>query len=249
MRNIVKRTENQGLTAQNLDELFDGPLKPMNSENARLVYKIFFDAKEQGITTVDIQHLLQDHHKEYSKKDLHNWLNDLMKAGLIKKESQRGKPTIIKYNGRYTYDLWRLTPEGYRIGRKIENFLGKYPNLNEQKIIEKTRIPELRELKSGDLEEIEALYINSIVLSALNTFGGTTELKALAENTKLKPEPLRMFLETKIRSTPSPLYHLDEKPMGIVEKILMGLGLKTLKNYDVSLSPEGKKTAQSLLKA
>lgn len=249
MRNIVKRTENQGLTAQNLDELFDGPLKPMNSGNARLVYKIFFDAKEQGLTTVDIQHLLQDHHKEYSKKDLHNWLNDLMKAGLIKKESQRGKPTIIEYNGRYTYDLWRLTPEGYRIGRKIENFLDKYPNLNEQKIIEKMRIPELRELKSVDLEEIEALYINSIVLSALNTFGCTTELKALAENTKLKPEPLRMFLEAKIRSTPSPLYRIDEKPMGIVEKILMGLGLKTLKNYDVSLSPEGKKTAQSLLEA
>lgn len=61
MENIVKSTEKHGLTAQNLDELFDGPLKPMNSDNARLVYKLFFDAKDQGLTTLDIQHLLKDY--------------------------------------------------------------------------------------------------------------------------------------------------------------------------------------------
>ena len=247
MGDVVKRTENRGLTNQNLDELFDGPLKPMNSGNARLVYKMFFDAKDQGLTTLDLQHLLQDQQRKYSKKDLHNWLNDLMDAGLITKESQRGKPTIIEYNGRYTYDIWRLTPQGYQIGRKIENFLGKYPNLNEQKTIEKTCIPELQKLKSSDLEKIEALYINSTILSKLLTLGGVTELKTLAEDTNLDPENLRMFLETQIRSTLSPLYHLDEKPMGLLAKMMMGLGLKPMRNYRVSLSAEGKKISRCLL--
>jgi hypothetical protein len=247
MGNIVKTTENRGLTTQNLDELFDGPLKPMNSGNARLVYKMFFDAKDKGLTTPDLQHLLQDHQRKYSKKDLHNWLNDLMDAGLITKERQRGKPTIIEYNGRYTYDVWRLTPQGYRIGRRIENFLGKYPNLNERKTIEKPQIPVLQELKSRDLEKIEALYINSTVLSTLQRLGGSTELKTLAENTNLNPEYLHAFLEAQINSLASSLYRLEEKPIGVVAKMMRRLGLKTKKNYRVSLSSEGKKISRGLL--
>ena len=248
MGNIVKRTENRGLTTQNLDELFGGPLKPMNSGNARLVYKMFFDAKDQGLTTLDLQHLLQDHQRKYSKKDLHNWLNDLMDAGLITKESQRGKPTIIDYNGRYTYDIWSLTPQGYQIGRKIEQFLGKYPNLNEQKTIETTRIPSIQELKGGDLSEIESLYINSVILLALHRTGGKSDLKDISGNTILQIRPLRSFLEAHIRSTSPPLYHMDEKTIGIGERILQKLGLSSA-NYDVSLSPEGKKASESLLNA
>ena len=247
MENVVKSTEKHGLTAQNLDELFDGPLKPMNSDNARLVYKLFFDAKDQGLTTLDIQHLLKDYNRKYSKKDLHNWLNDLMNAGLITKESERGKPTTVAYNGRYTYDIWRLTPQGYQIGRKIERFLGKYPNLNEQKTIEKTHIPSLPELKTGDLREIESLYLNSVILLALQKTGGKSNLKEISENTIIQPSPIHSFLENQIKSMSPPLYQMNEKPTGIVEKILQKLGLSPV-NFDVSLSPEGKKTSERLLK-
>ncbi len=247
MRNVVKSTEKHGLTAQNLDELFDGPLKPMNSDNARLVYKLFLDAKDQGLTTLDIQHLLKDYDRKYSKKDLHNWLNNLMDAELITKERERGKPTKVAYNGRYTYDIWRLTPQGYQIGRKIERFLGKYPNLNEQKTIEKTRIPGLQELKTGDLREIESLYINSVILLALKKKGGKSDLKEISENTILKPNSLRSFLEAHVRYTSPPLYQMNKKTAGIVGRILKKLGLSPM-NFDVSLSPEGKKTSESLLK-
>ena len=219
----------------------------MNSDNARLVYKLFFDAKDQGLTTLDIQHLLKDYNRKYSKKDLHNWLNDLMDAELITKESERGKPTTVAYNGRYTYDIWRLTPQGYQIGRKIERFLGKYPNLNEQKTIEKTRIPSLQELKTGDLREIEKLYINSVILLALHKTGGKTDLKEMLGNTILQPRPLRSFLEAHIKSTSPPLYQMNEKTIGIGGRILQKLGLSSV-NFDVSLSPEGKKTSESLLK-
>jgi DNA-binding HxlR family transcriptional regulator len=247
MGNIVKNTEDQGLTAQNLDELFDGPLKPMNSRNARLVYKIFFDAKDQELTTVDLQQLIQEHDRIYNKKDLHNWLNDLMSAGLITKESERGKPTKVEYNGRYTYDIWHLTPQGYQIGRKIERFLCKYPNLNEQKTIEKTRIPSLQELKTGDLREIESLYINSVILLALHKTGGKSDLNEISRNTILQPRSLHSFLEAHIRSMSSPLYQMNEKTVGIGGRILQKLGLSSV-NFDVSLSPEGKKISESLLK-
>lgn len=247
MGNVVKSTEKHGLTTQNLDELFDGPLKPMNSDNARLVYKLFFDAKDQGLTTLDIQHLLKDYNRKYSKKDLHNWLNDLMDAELITKESERGKPTTVAYNGRYTYDIWRLTPQGYQIGRKIERFLGKYPNLNEQKTIEKTHIPSLKQLKTGDLREIEALYINSVILLALQKTGGKSDLKEISGNTILQPRPLHSFLEAHIRSTSPPLYQINQKTAGIGGRILQKLGLSSV-NFDVSLRPEGKKISESLLK-
>jgi hypothetical protein len=247
MKNVVKSTEKHSLTTQNLDELFDGPLKPMNSDNARLVYKLFFDAKDQGLTTLDIQHLLKDYDRKYSKKDLHNWLNDLMDAELITKESERGKPTTVAYNGRYTYDIWRLTLQGYQIGRKIERFLGKYTNLNEQKSIEKTRIPSLQELKTGDLREIEKLYINSVILLTLQKTGGKSDLKEISGNTILQPKPLRSFLETHMRSTSPPLYQMNEKTIGIGGRILQKLGLSSV-NFDVSLSLEGKKTSERLLK-
>jgi hypothetical protein len=246
MRNVVKSTEKHGLTAQNLDELFDGPLKPMNSDNARLVYKLLFDAKDQGLTTLDIQHLLKDYDRKYSKKDLHNWLNDLMDAELITKESERGKPTTVAYNGRYTYDIWRLTPQGYQIGRKIERFLGKYPNLNEQKTIEKTRIPSLQELKIGDLKKIESLYINSVILLALQKTGGKSDLKEISGNTILQPRPILSFLEAHVRSTSPPLYQMNEKTIGIGGRILQKLGLSSVK-FDVFLSLEGKKISESLL--
>ena len=171
-----------------------------------------------------------------------------MNAGLITKESERGKPTTVAYNGRYTYDIWRLTPQGYQIGRKIERFLGKYPNLNEQKTIEKTHIPSLQELKTGDLREIESLYLNSVILLALQKTGGQSNLKEISENTLIQPSPLRSFLETHIKSMSPPLYQMNEKPTGIVEKILQKLGLSSV-NFDVSLSPEGKKTSEILLKA
>ena len=247
MENVVKSTEKHGLTAQNLDELFDGPLKPMNSDNARLVYKLFFDAKDQGLTTLDIQHLLKGYDRKYNKKDLHNWLNDLKDAELITKESKRGKPTTVAYNGRYTYDIWRLTPQGYQIGRKIERFLGKYPNLNEQKTIDKTHIPSLKQLKTGDLREIESLYINSVILLALQKTGGKSDLKEISGNTILQPRPLRSFLEAHIRSMSPPLYQMNQKTIGIGRRILQKLGLSSVK-FDVSLSPEGKKTSESLLK-
>ena len=249
MEKVVKNPEKQGLTTQNLDELFDGPLKPMNSGNARLVYKLFYDAKDQGLTTVDIQHLLEDYKRKYSKKDLHNWLNDLMASGLITKESERGKPTMVKYNGRYTYDIWRLTPQGYQIGRKIEGFLGKYPNLIEEKIIEKTRLPGLHELKSSDLDEIQALYLNSALITALHESGGSMDLKSLSEKTMVKPEPLGRFLQAQQKNGSPPLYQLSEKPRGIGERILQTLGLSSFKNLLVSLSPEGKKIVEGLLSA
>ncbi|MBN2335358.1 hypothetical protein JXL21_07325 [Candidatus Bathyarchaeota archaeon] len=232
-----------------MDELFDGPLKPMNSGNARLVYKLFYDARDQGLTTIDIQHLLEDYDRKYSKKDLHNWLNDLMASNLITKESQRGKPTIVPYNGRYTYDIWRLTPHGYQIGRKIEGFIGKYPNLIEEKIIEKTRLPTLHELKSSDLDTIQALYMNSAILTTIHESGGSTDLKSLSEKTMVKPEPLGRFLQTQQKNGSPPLYHLSEKPMGIAERILQTLGLSSFKNLVVSLSSEGKKIVEGLLSA
>ncbi len=249
MEGVVKNPEKQVLTAQNLDELFDGPLKPMNSGNARLVYKLFYDAKDRGLTTIDIQHLLEDYDRKYSKKDLHNWLNDLMASGLITKDSKRGKPTIVPYTGRYTYDIWRLTLQGYQIGRKIEGFLDKYPNLIEEKIIEKTRLPALHELKSSDFDEIQALYMNSAILTALNESGGSMDLKSLSEATMYKPEPLGRFLQTQRKNGSPPLCQLIEKPMGIGERILYTLGLSSFKNFLISLSPEGKKIVERLLSA
>ena len=108
------------LDIHTLDHLFKVDLKPLKNANARILYKIFFDSStSKHLTTLDIQDKLKNTDVMLQKKEINAWLISLQAAGLITKESMRGKPTTIDYRGRYTYDLWGLTEKGRDIAHKI----------------------------------------------------------------------------------------------------------------------------------
>jgi hypothetical protein len=54
---------------------------------------------------------------QLNKIELNNWLTTLMMSGLIEKSENRGKPTTITYNKKYTYALWKISSKGIEIGK------------------------------------------------------------------------------------------------------------------------------------
>lgn len=104
---------------EEFDQLFETYLKPLNSRNARLLFKILYDHRLQYLTTLDLQYSLKKYDQQLNKIELNNWLTTLMISGLVEKSENRGKPTTIIYSNRYTYDLWKITQKGEEIGELI----------------------------------------------------------------------------------------------------------------------------------
>jgi len=221
-----------------LDQLFDFDLRPMRSKNARLIFKLFFDADKQEITTLDMQEFLKKYDNPLSKKELNNWLKVLQEAKLIEKAEIRGKPTTITYSGKYSFDLYRLTDRGREIFHKISIFLNKYPILNEQKTLEK---PLNTTQESQIIEDFEEIKVEFLRMAILKELKNEMSSDILSKRTGIRHENLVEYIQEKVRSEITPLYQIQETPIGAGRKILSLIGFKADKTYTVSLSSEGKK--------
>lgn len=117
-------TADDGLIEDKFKELFEKNLRPLKSKNARITYKIFVETKGVNfLTTLDLQTKLEELEIRLSKKEINGWLRSLYDAGLITKEENRGKPTTLDYDDKYTFDMWRLTPEGDEIAVGIDHLV------------------------------------------------------------------------------------------------------------------------------
>jgi len=118
-----------------LDTVFDQYLKPLRSKNARLIFKIFIaHGQKCSLTTLDIETELLKIGLNLDKKEINGYLVSLLKSGLILKDERRGKPTIIKYDEKYTFDLWKITDLGIEIADWIQKFTDK-GSLNKEEDI------------------------------------------------------------------------------------------------------------------
>lgn len=240
MVNSVIRDSSHTLTRKEMDHLFDFDLRPMRSKNARLIFKLFFEADKQEITTLDMQEFLKKYDNPLSKKELNNWLKVLQDAKLIEKAENRGKPTTIAYSGKYSFDLYRLTERGHEIFHKISIFLSKYPILDEYKTLEKAMITPQKTQILNDFENIKNQYIGMAITRELKN---EMSSDILSERTGIRHENLMEYFNETVRSETTPLYQIHEIPLGIGKKILSIIGFKAKKTYVVSLSPEGKKNS------
>jgi DNA-binding HxlR family transcriptional regulator len=240
MVNSVIRDSSHTITRMEMDQLFDFDLRPMRSKNARLIFKLFFEANKQEITTLDMQEFLKKYENPLSKKELNNWLKVLQDAKLIEKAENRGKPTTIAYSGKYSFDLYRLTERGREIFHKISIFLSKYPILDEYKTLEKAMITPQKTQILNDFENIKNQYIGMAIIRELKN---EMSSDILSERTGIRHENLMEYFNETVRSETTPLYQIHEIPLGIGKKILSIIGFKAKKTYVVSLSPEGKKNS------
>lgn len=177
---IDERTQSDDAVEERLDELFDLWLRPLRSRNARRIFEILirYNHKEH-ITTLDMQTLLVQRCVDLSKREINAWLRSLQEAGLIRKGEDRGKPTVIEYDGKYTFDKWALTDEGMEI---FEFLRVPFPDYDGGQSPKK------------DHQEITP----DSVLAAINSSGGEVEKAALTESLTNMNE-LHEVLETLVK--------------------------------------------------
>ena len=114
----------QGLDQNLFDRLFEKAYKPFRSRNARTLFNIFIVEKEKEyLTTLDIQTHLDETGIDLSKKEINAWLRSLREAGLITKEQERGKPTTLAYDDKYTFDKWSLTETGLNVSEDLRELI------------------------------------------------------------------------------------------------------------------------------
>ena len=250
---MAKKDKSQPQNRQELEEIFEKTLRPLQSRNARHIYLVLRDTKTEYLTTYDIQPILEEKGNKLSKVELNNWLSALQEAGLVQKAPERGKPTTRPYNRRYTFDLWKLSQKGRETASLLRVFSGNTPIQIVEKVVETSiekpvavpKLPELTETRLGDYENIRSLALHLGLLWSLYE-KDPMDVMGLSDGTGFTPEKIVEFIKAQEKISSNTLYLLREIPMDLRGKILSTIGLSPRRNYSVSLSSEGKKILAAL---
>ena len=229
-----------------LDLAFENTLRPLMSSSARQIFVTMVKSPETQLTTLDIQDNLKTYRLKLSKKELNNWLSSLQASGLVQKELERGKPTTIPYSDRYTYDLWSLTEKGRETAHKLSIFTHETPTLNNVKTIVKTGLPSLETITTGQISDLEKLYMSITTLRVLRVQEEPIDSLALSVETGVRHEKTIEWIKSHADISSKNLYHIERKVPGFLDRMLGSLGFKEKEVYHVSLSPEGKRIAEAL---
>jgi len=231
-----------GLIEDNFEELFEKNLRPLKSKNARIIYKIFIETKGVDfLTTLDLQTKLEELGIRLSKKEINGWLRSLHNAGLITKEEDRGKPTTLDYDDKYTFDMWRLTPEGDEIAIGIDHLV-KRRNINNMFHSENV-IDEIISLDQDTRQEnlIKEIDINLKCLKILWEARKALTPEEIKE--KLTPD---FVLKEIISSYLSQGLIVKNDTGGRFLKLLGFLGLPRKHRATFQLTEKGRKFAEKL---
>jgi hypothetical protein len=212
---------------EEVDEVFETYLKPMNSRNARLLFKILYDYRLNFLTTLDIQNILKNYNLHLNKIELNNWLTTLMISGLIKKSENRGKPTIITYDNKYTYTLWKISSKGIEIGEliplliytvKSERNIDKYSNFNDYKN---------KSLK---------LLTSHKVIDYLNKNDGEVTFSQLKDNLSYSNQDLILHFKKENRVNEKELFSFKLEKETLFDRILNFIGVNIRKKMRLVLN-------------
>ncbi len=237
---LAQKESSETLDRTVLDTLFDGYLKPLRSGNARLIYKVLYDMSEkEHLTTLDIKLILKEFDIDLNKKEINGWLVSLKEAGLVSKEEERGKPTTIDYDDKYTFDQWKLTYLGAEIGGRLHYLLASKPDLERDKVSAEKGLISLDTLSMQD--QLEQNYLTSKILRSLSESGGEMKLRTLGKTISKNLE-LERFISA---SSDSPLFVLKRKEPTMKERFLGLFGLGS-GEVSCSLTEDGWKVAEKL---
>ena len=235
------------LDEKNLEDLFETHLRPLKSRNARTLFRLFLGSKGvEYLTTLDLQIKLGELGLKLNKKEINGWLCSLQNAGLIVKEEERGKPTTITYDDKYTFDMWRLTSKGLEIEEGINHL-----------IISKARTPEilffnLKEITSMEegrririLSQIEETYTQIAMLRCLQMAGGILT-KSEMESRMTPPHEAHEKMIVKSRDQGLISETISPKKTGLISRFLRLLGLSNGRDVSIHLTEEGKRLVEKL---
>jgi len=237
---LAQKESLEPLDKEVLDALFDGYLKPLRSGNARLIYKVLYDMRErEHLTTLDIKMILKKFDLDLNKKEINGWLVSLKEAGLVSKEEERGKPTTIDYDDKYTFDRWKLTYLGAEIGGRLHHLLASKSGLEGDKVTAEKGLISHDALSKQ--EQLERKYLTSKILRTLFESGGEMKLRTLGK-TISKNLDLERFVSA---SSDSPLFVLKRKEPTLKDRFLSLFGLGP-DEVSCSLTEDGWRMAERL---
>ena len=234
----------EGLIEDKFEELFEKNLRPLKNKNTRIIYKIFVETKGVNfLTTLDLQTKLERLGIRLSKKEINGWLRSLHDAGLITKEENRGKPTTLDYDDKYTFDMWMLTPEGDEIAVGI-NHLVKRRNTSNMFLSENV----IDEIASLDQEirqqNFSKIGETNIKLKCLKILWETRKALTLEEiREKLTSD---LVLKEIISSYLSQGLIVENNTGGRFLKLLGFLGLSRKQRASIRLTEKGREFAERL---
>jgi hypothetical protein len=228
-----------------LGRLFEVDLKPLRNANARLLYSLFIDSNEvKYLTTLDIQDKLQVTNLSLHKKEINGWLSGLQMAGLITKEHERGKPTTIDYEGRYTYDLWSLTEKGRSTAKKISILSSEKTSLiRPESYVKDTDFEETGSFRGEDSGE----YTNPVMISLLRVVIDSKEAVTLDDlREKISPSS-ESLMELIFFGSLNDLLKVEiDDSSSIREKIFGFLGISKKRKYLLEVTEKGRQILLSV---
>jgi DNA-binding HxlR family transcriptional regulator len=241
---LKAHTVDDSLIEDKFEELFEKNLRPLKSKNARIIYKIFVETKEVNfLTTLDLQTKLEELGISLSKKEINGWLRSLHDADLITKEENRGKPTTLDYDDKYTFDMWRLTPEGDEIAVGIDHLV-KRRNTNNM-FLSENMIDEIvsldRDIRQQNFSKTRKIDIKLRFLKILWENRKTLALEEIRE--KLTPD---FVLKEIISSYLSQGLIVENDTGGRFLKLLVLLGLSRKQHATFRLTEKGREFAERL---
>lgn len=249
MINLQKSRSDGGLNfdEKELDRLFDIPLRPLKSKNARTIFKILVEELNSGyLTTLDLQTRLGKIGINLNKKEINGWLRSLQNSGLISKKDERGKPTTIEYDDKYTFDMWSLTFQGMHIAEGLNNLLkeAEPKSFNLEKWL-RALTQKDRDAKKRMLTDLEEAYIQIASLRALWMERSSLTTADLRE----KVTPTISVLERHFLSRPDHIILRQDKRTiynSLLTRFMRVLGLSSKEGNVVHLTEEGQKFAEKL---
>jgi hypothetical protein len=225
--------------ASELDLLFDGPLRPLHSKNARLIWEVFYDNKHhEHLTTHDLENILELRGFSISKKEINAWLVSLQEAGLILKLGERGKPVASEYSDRYTFDLWRLSEAGLNLRQRLRYLVDAK---------EASKLPKLIELSLETMNDIEDLYLTSKILLMLHNNGGSLSYTELRKRLAIDREKLAVYSWPDASHSDKPLFEIKLKPPTLRTRALKLFGWVIEDDLMFTLTEAGRAMAEAIL--
>jgi len=242
----MQSRENEGhlLSKTDFDGLFDIHLRPLKSRNARIIFKNLVEARKvDHLTTLDIQDKIAGLGIRLSKKEINWQLRSLQKAGLVSRDVKRGKPTTLEYEGKYTFDLWRITEQGVRIAEGLSNMLRSTTS-----IFEDDAVMTLEKLVKADadqkkltLQRLEDLYILSRLLHTLLEMGGEMNKRELRRRLKLNDKEMASLL-----ANCQILIVRRPRQRSLKMRLLSVLGLSSDRRIIYALTDRGRRLAKAI---
>lgn len=229
----------QGLDPKLFDRLFERAYKPFRSRNARTLFNIFIVEKEKEyLTTLDIQTNLNEMGIDLSKKEINAWLRSLQEADLITKGQNRGKPTTLAYDDKYTFDMWSLTETGVNVSEDLKELMSgtiSGEQYNNNVSVDDRAVTDAAAPLQDD-GSLQASFLQSLLLSELQRSEGRMRRNELLK--KLIPGNTELDYALSALIERGLIDVKKQKDSGFLTRVLVTLGLKP-EEREVHLTEKG----------